>query len=59
MEERKIKLDGLPEMTESELCRYILEKTRGRDLFPEQTARAKKLLGGLKESSQSLIPIKS
>ncbi|NIJ51702.1 hypothetical protein [Dyadobacter arcticus] len=56
MEDRKIKFDGLPEMTESELCKYVFEKTRGRDLFPEKTARARQFLEGLEKSQQKLIP---
>ena len=56
MEERKIKVDGLPEMTESELFKLVFEKTRNRDLFPEKTARARKFLEGLQKSKQSLIP---
>jgi hypothetical protein len=56
MEEKKIKLEGLPEMTEEEALLYVLEKIRGRDLFPERTAYARKLLQNINGSLQNLIP---
>lgn len=55
MEEKKVKLHGLPEMTESEARQYILDKLRGRELFPERTARAKAFLIELEKNHQRLI----
>jgi hypothetical protein len=54
--DKKIKIPGMPEMTESEARQFVLEKLRGRELFPEKTARAKAFLIELEKNNQRLIP---
>jgi hypothetical protein len=56
MEEKKVKLEGLPEMTETEAAYYVMERLRGRDLFPEKTARAREFLKAIEANGQRLIP---
>ncbi|CAG5069751.1 hypothetical protein DYBT9623_02488 [Dyadobacter sp. CECT 9623] len=56
MEEKKVKFRGMPEMTESEARQYVLDKLRGREIFPEKTARAKAFLIELEKNQQRLIP---
>lgn len=53
MKERKVKLEGLPEMTETEAARYVLNKLRGKDLFAERTAFARKILGKFNTGQQA------
>jgi hypothetical protein len=56
METKEKQLSQMTEAEEEEFLRMILEKTRGRDLFPEKTARARKFLKELEASGQKLLP---
>ncbi|MEO6282508.1 MAG: hypothetical protein ABIN80_31020 [Dyadobacter sp.] len=56
METTEKQLSGMTEAEEKEFLNMVLEKTRGRDLFPEKTARAREFLKALEANGQRLIP---
>jgi hypothetical protein len=56
METKQLRTIPTDPEEQAEFLRQLLREIGDRDLFPEQTARARQFLEGLKKSQQRLIP---